>query len=97
MQNVSLKLSDKANHFVLGMLGIHLVALIYDLELPRRAKLKSGWYFDCTCTRCSDPMECDSFTSVTACLRCQVGNILPKNPLDPASDWFCHNCGFKVG
>ena len=31
----------------------------------RREKLKSGWYFDCKCGRCTDPTENESFASAT--------------------------------
>ncbi|XP_059094035.1 uncharacterized protein LOC131889058 isoform X1 [Tigriopus californicus] len=62
----------------------------------RRAKLRSGWYFDCKCPRCYDPTENESYMSATSCLRCKTGVILPSHPLDPKSSWTCDLCYFKT-
>lgn len=62
----------------------------------RRAKLKSGWYFDCKCPRCYDPTENESYVSATSCLRCKTGVILPDHPLDPKSSWTCDLCAFET-
>ncbi len=62
----------------------------------RRTKLREGWYFDCSCPRCVDPTEAESFTSATRCLRCGEGTILPINPtsLDDEAEWKCDTCTF---
>jgi len=59
----------------------------------RREKLKNGWYFDCNCLRCSDPLESLSFTSSVVCLRCKDGLFLSTDPLDPQASWECGDCG----
>lgn len=59
----------------------------------RRSKLKSGWYFDCICQRCSDPTENEAYVSATRCLRCQNGIIAPQRPLEgDSSEWLCDLC-----
>ncbi len=65
-------------------------------KCSRRRALSSGWYFDCSCPRCCDPRENDSFVSATSCLRCQCGTILPTEPLNPACQWLCDTCDFKT-
>ena len=37
----------------------------------RQEKLAAGWYFQCKCLRCMDPIEALSFSSSVACLRCR--------------------------
>jgi len=61
----------------------------------RQARLSAGWYFTCTCIRCMDPLECLSFASAVACLKCKEGLILSSNPLDPEAPWYCGDCGEK--
>merc|ERR1719481_264668 len=64
----------------------------------RQEKLKTGWYFTCSCLRCSDPLEGLSFMSSVACLKCKQGLFLSTDPLDPEADWICGDCGIaKTG
>jgi len=59
----------------------------------RQKRLSSGWYFMCQCIRCLDPLECLSFASALACLKCKEGLILSSDPLDPEASWYCGDCG----
>ena len=40
--------------------------------LSRRAMLKEGWYFDCSCQRCSDASELGAVTSALKCQECSA-------------------------
>ena len=63
----------------------------------RRDKLKSGWFFDCECARCADPIELGAFTSATICLKCGGNGILtPLEPLKRNSAWRCDSCDFST-
>jgi hypothetical protein len=49
-------------------------------------QLKKSWFFDCTCSRCSDPTDFGTFTSSPKCLDCSrkpdqtaSNQILPDN------------------
>ena len=59
----------------------------------RQERLLTGWYFQCKCIRCEDPLEILSFASSLACLKCREGLILPTNPLDRQAVWACGDCG----
>lgn len=59
----------------------------------RQEKLKKGWYFTCTCLRCSDPLECLSFTSAVVCLKCREGLVLSTDPINSEAPWKCGDCG----
>ena len=61
--------------------------------MERRSTLKEGWYFDCTCPRCSDPGENGAMTSALKCQDCPDGFSLPVKSIDPASNWQCGGCG----
>jgi len=41
--------------------------------LKRRTKLREKWFFDCSCSRCSDPTELGSHASS---LLCQVHHLI---------------------
>ena len=62
----------------------------------RQKRLLAGWYFQCRCLRCRDPLEALSFASAVACLKCREGLILSTNPLDPQAVWSCGDCGSGV-
>lgn len=57
----------------------------------RRRLLRNLFYFDCTCARCSDPTEMNTFFSVLKCPQCTIGYLLMANPLEYKSDWVCNN------
>ena len=61
----------------------------------RRATLREGWYFDCNCTRCSDPKELGAMTSAVKCVDCtdsQQAFLLPNDSLDKDAPWQCSTC-----
>ena len=63
----------------------------------RREHLREGKYFECNCSRCSDPKELDLNFSTLVCPRCKSGLVTNKNPLrnDVYGDkdsWQCDNC-----
>ena len=60
----------------------------------RRKKIKSEWYFECECQRCSDPTENDTFVSALICEACEEDYLLPTEPLDVFSSWTCGSCDF---
>ncbi|CAH1400342.1 unnamed protein product [Nezara viridula] len=60
--------------------------------LWRREQLLGSKFFSCTCKRCSDNTEFNTFTSAVKCEKCQNGYLLPTNPLDDSSDWKCDIC-----
>ncbi|KAF2350506.1 SET domain [Trinorchestia longiramus] len=63
----------------------------------RRKHLRYGKFFDCVCSRCSDPTELDTFFSALKCTRCG-GTVLCKDPLHPLNkaDYQCTKCGNEV-
>merc|ERR1712066_121359 len=61
-------------------------------SLVRREAIRSGWYFDCTCPRCSDPRELGANTNTVLCPACTTGHLLPSQPLHYQSDWECSEC-----
>ena len=63
----------------------------------RRTKIRSEWYFDCLCRRCSDPGECGTNISGLKCFECCEGVLLPVNSLDNDGLWKCGVCHFTVG
>ena len=38
----------------------------------RQRKLREGWYFDCTCSRCLDATELGAMTSAIKCHECNM-------------------------
>jgi len=60
----------------------------------RRKRIKGEWYFDCTCQRCQDPTELETFVSALICEVCEEDFLLPTEPLDMFSPWTCGSCDF---
>ncbi|XP_043275189.1 uncharacterized protein [Venturia canescens] len=63
----------------------------------RRDHLRTGKYFECVCSRCSDPKELGSNLSTLVCPRCKKGSVTNKNPLrsnvyEDKDSWQCDNC-----
>jgi len=63
--------------------------------LIRRQKLLESKYFECTCRRCSDPTELNSYFSAVKCGAHEdlAGNYFPLDPLSHSSAWKCDTCG----
>lgn len=49
--------------------------------LLRRAHLREGKFFDCSCARCADPTELGTNLSSLKCSKCDNGWVLSSNPL----------------
>lgn len=47
----------------------------------RRARLRECKYFDCTCARCSDPIELGTHLGTFKCTKCDNGIITSTQPL----------------
>jgi hypothetical protein len=61
--------------------------------------LREGKYFDCTCSRCSDPTELGTHMSSVRCVHCYVGLITSTKPTSTISPqeqmkqtWECNSC-----
>ena len=63
----------------------------------RRPLLRQKWFFDCYCSRCSDPTELGSHLSSLVCgkTRCD-GAVVPIDSLDSQSNWHCLECNAIV-
>ncbi|XP_066261854.1 SET domain-containing protein SmydA-8-like [Euwallacea similis] len=66
----------------------------------RRKHLKETKYFTCSCKRCADPTEFETYFSALICLGTEddpcKGIQLPTNPLDANTFWICNKCGIKL-
>ena len=57
--------------------------------------LRETKFFTCSCRRCVDPSELQTYFSSLKCQSCPVqnqGSLLPKNPLDDKTIWVCSVC-----
>ncbi|CAD6236824.1 GSCOCG00008250001-RA-CDS [Cotesia congregata] len=57
----------------------------------RREHLLATKYFACHCERCKDPTELKSHLGTLKCT-CGSGLVLPRDPLDLETEWFCDSC-----
>jgi len=64
--------------------------------VSRRLILRNKWHFDCDCKRCADPTEFGSMLSAILCQDCEIGCVLPQEPLVPDYPWKCQDCGLSV-
>lgn len=64
--------------------------------IQRRIYLQQSKCFDCTCQRCQDPTELDTFIGSLVCPRCKSGKLLSNNPLDEAANWRCESCSMET-
>lgn len=67
----------------------------------RRQQLKETKYFDCTCARCSDPIELGTHFSSLKCigtdeLACDGGIQVPTNQFSDAVEWICDKCPCRI-
>merc|ERR1711892_210123 len=70
--------------------------------IDRRDHLQMSKCFWCTCDRCSDPTEYNSYLSSIRCSRCagfqdhiqdnDLQFLLPEDPLNAESNWRCQKC-----
>lgn len=61
----------------------------------RRDHLQQTRLLSCTCQRCADPTELDTYFSALLCRRCS-SVVLPINPLDDFAPWTCRGCSHEV-
>ncbi|XP_050361712.1 SET domain-containing protein SmydA-8-like isoform X2 [Nymphalis io] len=63
----------------------------------RRYQLYKSKNFWCFCARCNDKTEMGTILSALKCFNkpC-IGNLLPINPVDSQTKWFCDNCRIFV-
>ena len=77
------------------------IALCYTEPLwgtiNRQRHLSQTKFFQCSCERCKDPTELETFASGIICQKCpnQSGILLIENPMDENSDWVCRQCGTR--
>lgn len=66
--------------------------------LSRRLQLKATKDFMCSCDRCKDPTENQTYLSALKCAKqeCTTGRLLPMSPLLIHSPWQCDVCGMKL-
>ena len=71
--------------------------------MARRDHLKSIKCFDCSCERCSDPTELNTFVGAIRCTKCKVPErmldgpyMLSTEPLNQNANWKCDNCGYSI-
>lgn len=67
----------------------------------REEHLLTNKYFVCRCERCLDPTELGTNISALKCIGdigkvCNGGTLLPKNPTDTKTDWFCDKCNVNI-
>lgn len=83
--------------------GEHL-AIMYTHMLwgtqMRLEHLMTNKYFTCKCQRCMDPTELGTHLSSLKCLgdigKDCGGTLLPMDPIDIATDWFCDKCDVHI-
>ncbi|KAG8331007.1 hypothetical protein J6590_050393 [Homalodisca vitripennis] len=62
----------------------------------RRENLRYSKYFDCDCSRCSDPTELGTHLSSLKCTKCDNGLIMSSDPLNQEATWKCTHCEFAI-
>jgi hypothetical protein len=62
----------------------------------RQLLLQKTKHFSCRCARCADPTEFGTGLASLACRECEVGEVLPADPVDLGTDWVCADCGREV-
>lgn len=83
--------------------GEHL-AIMYTHMLwgtqMRQEHLLTNKYFICKCERCLDATELGTNISALKCIgdigKSCGGILLPKNPIDITTDWFCNKCNVSI-
>ncbi|XP_037931135.1 SET domain-containing protein SmydA-8 [Teleopsis dalmanni] len=60
--------------------------------LLRRIHLAQAKCFACTCQRCADPLELNTFAGSFVCKKCKIGKFISTNPYDNDAKWTCQIC-----
>ncbi|KAG7175062.1 SET domain-containing protein SmydA-8-like 3 [Homarus americanus] len=61
----------------------------------RRDHLRQTRLLTCSCQRCADPTELNTYFSALLCRRCG-NNVLPTSPLDDYDPWTCESCSSQI-
>lgn len=64
--------------------------------LERREHLRQAKCFDCSCKRCSDPTELETYFGAVNCSHCKDGKIISTNSLDAGAVWQCKQCNHEI-
>lgn len=64
--------------------------------IERREHLRQFKCFDCTCSRCSDPSEFNTFIGAITCTLCKIGKIISTEPLNNLATWKCNICNHEI-
>ncbi|KAK7084471.1 hypothetical protein SK128_012409 [Halocaridina rubra] len=78
--------------------GEPITAIYADILWGTRARrdyLRQTRLFSCTCKRCRDPTELNTYFSALACRRCS-SPVLPMDPLDDHTAWACGKCSHEM-
>lgn len=78
--------------------GEPITALYTDILWGTRARrdhLRHTRQVTCTCRRCADPTELDTYFSALVCRRCGK-DVLPSAPMEDTAPWLCRGCGQQV-
>lgn len=80
-------------------LSIMYTHMLWGTQL-REEHLLTNKYFVCKCERCLDRTEMGTNISALKCIgdigKDCGGTLLPKNPTDIATDWFCERCNVCI-
>ncbi|KAI5755770.1 hypothetical protein M8J77_019534 [Diaphorina citri] len=63
--------------------------------MDRRLHLRMSKCFDCTCDRCKDPTELETYLGGILCSRCRH-HVISTNPLDNLAKWKCIMCSHTL-
>ncbi|XP_005177231.2 SET domain-containing protein SmydA-8 [Musca domestica] len=64
--------------------------------IMRRTHLSQAKCFDCTCRRCRDETELNTFAGSITCSHCKVGKVVSTNPMDNNACWKCQLCPHQL-
>ena len=59
--------------------------------LVRQELLKMGKFFQCSCSRCTDPTELGTYSSALKCPKCRAA-VVSTNPSITTAEWGCVKC-----
>lgn len=64
--------------------------------IQRRDHLWQTKFFNCTCNRCADPTEFNTYIGAISCTACKIGKIIHTEPLDELTPWKCTLCAHEI-
>ncbi|CAL8114186.1 unnamed protein product [Orchesella dallaii] len=88
------QLEMRASHKILkGQVICHAYVDLMLGTPERRRLLHKLFYFECSCPRCADKTELNTYFSALKCTECKTGYLLAENPLQHKSQWICSQPG----